>query len=79
MILATRFNGTQIYINAELIQFVEPTPDTIITLTTNAKILVKEPPELIIERIINYRRSVNRGELTTEKEKERWTWRPSSD
>lgn len=76
MIQATRFNGTKIFINAELIQFVEQTPDTIITLTNNIKILVKEKPEEIVERIKEYRREVNSGKILP-KENEEWTWRQS--
>ena len=40
MILVTRLNGTTFYINAELIQSVEPTPDTVIALTNNVKVIV---------------------------------------
>ncbi len=39
MIRVTRFNGTKIYLNAELIQSVEGTPDTVITLTNNKRSL----------------------------------------
>ncbi|MEA4906630.1 MAG: flagellar FlbD family protein [Chloroflexi bacterium] len=61
MILVTRLNGTQYYVNAELIQTVEATPDTIISLTNNAKLVVKEKPEIIIERVIEYQNRVRIG------------------
>jgi flagellar protein FlbD len=63
MILITRLDGKQLYINAELIQSVEPTPDTIITLTNNTKMIVKEKPEIVVERIIEYQRQVRSGVL----------------
>ena len=44
------------YINAELIQSVETTPDTIITLAGNKKLVVKDTPQEIAERFIEYRR-----------------------
>ena len=44
------------YINAELIQTVEATPDTIITLAGNKKLVVKDTPQEIAERFIEYRR-----------------------
>jgi flagellar protein FlbD len=60
LIRVTRFNGTKIYINAELIQTVEGTPDTVITLTTNVKIIVKESPEEIVKFVIQYQQEVRR-------------------
>ncbi len=56
MIVITRTNGTQIYLNPELIQTVEATPDTVITLQGNKKLIVKDSPESIAERFIEYRR-----------------------
>ena len=40
MIEVTRLNGTQILVNADLIELVEETPDTVITFTTGRKIIV---------------------------------------
>lgn len=45
-------------VNAELIRFVEQTPDTLITLTSGDRLLVKEPMEEIVRRAIEYARSV---------------------
>ncbi len=56
MIFITRTNGTRLYINPELIQSVESTPDTIITLIDSKKIIVKDTPQEIAERFIEYRR-----------------------
>lgn len=56
MIFVTRTNGSKIYINAELIQTVEATPDTVITLTGNKKLIVRDTPQEISERFIEYRR-----------------------
>jgi len=61
LILVTRFNGSQFYINAELIQTIEATPDTVISLVNNSKILVKESPQVLIDRIIEYRRKTLSG------------------
>lgn len=59
MISITRFNGSVLYLNADLIQSVEGTPDTVITLTNNVKIVVREKPERVIEKIITYHRLVH--------------------
>lgn len=56
MIIITRTNGTKIYINPELIQSVEATPDTVITLAGNKVLIVKDTPREIAERFIEYRR-----------------------
>ena len=42
MIDVTRMNGTKLTINSDLIETVEETPDTVITLTTKKKIITKE-------------------------------------
>lgn len=44
------------YINPELIQTVESTPDTVVTLLNNKKLIVRETPDEIAERFIEYRR-----------------------
>lgn len=79
MIQVTHFHGNIFYLNAELIQTVESTPDTVITLTNNTKILVKETAELVVERIIAYRRKVYSASLDILKEHEGWISEPSSD
>ena len=58
MIEVTKLNGSPIVINADLIETVEPTPDTIITITTGKKIVVLEKVEDIIKKTIDYKRSI---------------------
>ncbi len=47
-------------LNAELIEMVEETPDTVITLTNGTKIIVEESMDDIIRLVIAYRRELNR-------------------
>ncbi|MBD3382200.1 MAG: endoflagellar protein [candidate division Zixibacteria bacterium] len=56
MIKVTRLNDSQLVINADLIEFVEEIPDTIISLTTGKKIMVQENVEEIIEKVAEFRR-----------------------
>ena len=56
MIKVTRLNNSEIVINDDLIEFVESSPDTIISLTDGKKIMVKESPDEIIERVADFRR-----------------------
>jgi flagellar protein FlbD len=58
VILLSRLNGIPFYLNAELIQVIEATPDTVITLISHEKMVVKEPAELVINRMIEYQRQV---------------------
>ncbi|MCJ7821472.1 MAG: flagellar FlbD family protein [Armatimonadetes bacterium] len=58
MIQVTRLNGLPVVINAELIKFVEATPDTLISLTTGEKIMVKEPVDVVAGLATQYRHQV---------------------
>ncbi len=56
MIFLTHLNGMVFYVNPELIQTVEATPDTVVTLVGNKIFIVKDTPQEIVERFIEYRR-----------------------
>jgi flagellar protein FlbD len=58
MIHVTRLNQSSIVLNCDLIEQIESTPDTVITLTNNQKLTVLETAEEIVERIRLYRRSI---------------------
>jgi len=64
LILVTRFDGSTFYINAELIRSIEHTPDTVITLTSDYKIVVRDTADEIIDRFIEYQRQVRGDGLT---------------
>jgi flagellar protein FlbD len=59
MIKVTRFNDKEFILNAEIIQTVEETPDTVITLTTGTKFVVKESCDEIIDKVIEYKRNIH--------------------
>jgi flagellar protein FlbD len=58
MIHVTRLNHTPVVLNCDLIEQVEQTPDTVISLTTGQKIMVLESTEEIIERVRLFRQSI---------------------
>jgi flagellar protein FlbD len=58
MIKVTRLNGKEFVVNADLIQYLEETPDTIITLVNHEKVVVKEKVDELIRRVIQYNRGV---------------------
>jgi flagellar protein FlbD len=58
MIHVTRLNQDSVVLNSDLIEQIESTPDTLITLTNNQKLIVRETADEIVERIRQYRRSI---------------------
>jgi flagellar protein FlbD len=58
VVLVTRLNNKEFYVNPDLVAFIEETPDTVITLTDGRKLVVAEDARLVIERIIGYRTSI---------------------
>jgi flagellar protein FlbD len=58
MIHVTRLNQSSVVLNSDLIEQIETTPDTLITLTNNQKLIVLETADEIVERIRLYRRSI---------------------
>lgn len=63
MIEVTILNDKKIIINAELIEKVEETPDTIITLTSGKKIVVKESRQEVKNLVILYKKEILGREL----------------
>jgi flagellar protein FlbD len=61
MIQLTRLNNSPLIVNSDLVKFVEQSPDTVITLVNGEKILVREKADEVLNRIVEYRRSVLRG------------------
>ena len=63
MIKLTKFNSDakkrgELILNAELIQTIETTPDTVITLVNEKKLIVEEPAEEVVRRVMKYRRAL---------------------
>lgn len=61
MIELRKLNEQAFILNSDLIEFIENTPDTVITLTTGKKIVVKESVDEVLKRVIKYRRFINEG------------------
>ena len=56
LIELTRLHGQKIVVNADLVEFIESTPDTMISTTSGKKVMVLESVEEVIRRIIQFRR-----------------------
>ena len=61
MIQVTRLDNTLMVVNVEMIRSFRSTPDTVITFTTNDKMMVKEPVKEISKRILAYQRAIHSG------------------
>jgi flagellar protein FlbD len=61
MIYVTRLNHKPLVLNSDLIEQIEMTPDTVISLTTGEKIMVLESSEELVEKVVNFRRSIAAG------------------
>jgi flagellar protein FlbD len=58
MIQLTRLNHEPFYLNPDLIQEMETTPDTVLTLTSGARIVVQEAPEKVIDEVVAFKKRV---------------------
>ncbi len=67
MIYVKRLNSRPVYINCDLIEFIEETPDTVITLTTGKKLVVADSAPEILEKLIEFKRKIyaNPPEITS--------------
>jgi len=58
MVKLTRLNGTNFYLNPHIIEYIESVPDTLISLLNGTTLYVKERPEEIIDKIVDYRKRI---------------------
>ena len=69
MIVLTKINNAQIAVNCDLIEYIEETPDTIITMTNSDKVVVQENMAEIIDKVVHYRRLIS-GLIESEYERQ---------
>ena len=58
MVRVTRFDGSELVVNAGHLLLVEHTPDTVLVLTTGDRIMVRESVDEVINRVVGYRRRI---------------------
>jgi flagellar protein FlbD len=59
MVRLTRINHLPIVLNSDLIEHIEETPDTVITLTTGQILRVRESADQVVERVVEFRRRIH--------------------
>lgn len=55
MVKLTRLDRREVVVNADLVEFIEATPETIISMTTGKKVVVKESVDEVVRRIVEFR------------------------
>jgi len=70
MIRLTRLSHTPVILNSDLIEYIESTPDTVITMTTGQKLMVSETADEVVHRIIDFKRGILAGAIVRERETE---------
>lgn len=58
MILVHRLRGEPLYLNPDLIEAIEETPDTVLTLVDGRRTIVADAAEQVVERILRFRATV---------------------
>ena len=64
MITVTRINDEEFILNSDLIEYISKTPDTVITLTTGKKLMVKETPLQVVDKVVEFRHRIFAGKIS---------------
>jgi flagellar protein FlbD len=59
MIAVTRLDGSAILLNEDLIETIEQTPDTVLSLVNGHKLMVRDHPAQLVQRVIDFRRVIS--------------------
>jgi flagellar protein FlbD len=59
MVRLTRLNRLPLVLNSDLIEHIEETPDTVITLTTGQIVRVRETADQVIQLVVEFRRKIH--------------------
>jgi len=65
LIEVTRLRGSKFVINADLIETIEATPDTVITLVNGHRYVVEEPVDKVVDLIVSYHKRISSGDRIT--------------
>jgi flagellar protein FlbD len=61
MIQLTRLNNQPLMVNSDLIKYVEKAPDTVLTLVSGEKLVVRESSDEVLAKIVEFRKSILPG------------------
>ncbi len=66
MIELTRLDGTAVWLNPDLLQWIDAKPDTRVKLTTGVTLIVLEEPMVIAQRVAQYRHALYQARMSPE-------------
>lgn len=58
MIMVYSMQGDAMYINPDMIETIRVTPDTVLFLNNGKRVIIKDTPEELIDRIVEYRKRI---------------------
>lgn len=58
MIIVHRLKGEQFFLNADLVESIESTPDTVVTLVDGRRMVVADTPQEITQRVVEFRAAI---------------------
>ncbi len=64
MIFLTKMNNEVVLLNNDLIETIEETPDTVITLTTGKKFIIKETSKEVLEKVLEFKTKIYNGDYS---------------
>lgn len=70
MVTVTRLNHTPIVLNSDLIEHIEGTPDTVISLSNGQRLIVLESAEEIVDKVVEFRRRIHTPSASLQEEVE---------
>lgn len=60
MVQLTKLNGSPVFVNPDLIRWIEPSPDTLLAFADGERLMVRESPEFVRARFLEFRRECAR-------------------
>jgi flagellar protein FlbD len=60
MVTLTKLNGNEFVVNSDLIEILEKTPETVVSLTNGKKFTVRESPQEVVAQVIRFRQEIAR-------------------
>lgn len=61
MILLHKLGGQEVMVNADLIETLEPGPQTVVNLATGNRLLVRESGDEIAAKVLEYKKALHGG------------------
>jgi len=58
VIKITKLNNESVYVNPDLVEFVEASPDTALLMRGGKRVVVRDSVDAVLERILEYKKNI---------------------